>query len=395
MNDCPNSPQGASAWLLLAWLLATAWLTLRPEPAAAWAAAQSPWSCVACGQAGGADLFLNVALFTPLGWLLARRGGRLRSALLLGFGLSLAIEITQGALIPGRDAALGDLLANGTGTGLGWWLASCTASGRWPRIRRWLPGVALLAFAAALTASGVLLGPDWQGPAPLRLVEPPAFEGRPLYAGGVGGLRVHAADSTGQVLAEVALEWVAPDTGVLTPILRLEDANGWPLLAVDRRGNRLAIEARTLATRLRLRTPTWSVMVPPGTRTSDPLLLALHLGHGAARLDLIGPSAMTGLVEPLGAQHGWLLLNPFAPTSGRTPWLAWTVAWLAAWGLVLGVATRMQRRRLAWGLAAVVVLLVVARLFQAPTTAIELLGFVAGWLAGVSSARFRRPPAGA
>lgn len=387
--------QRASAGLLVAWLLVTGWLTLRPDPAAAIAAARSPWSCVVCGQSGAADLLLNLLLFAPLGWLLGLRRWRFVMAAMIGFGISLSIELSQGFLIPGRDAALGDVIANGSGTLFGWGLVRITRSGTWLRLRRWLAPLSTVAFLAMLVGSGDLLAPDWGGAPPLRLIQPPDFPDRPVYRGGIGGLRLRDPDDDGAARIELGFVWSAPDTMELTPIVRLEDGRGNPVVAVDRRGDRVAIESRIRAAVLRLRAPTWSVAVPRESRDGDGLLLSLQRGNGSVRLDLLGAAGGSHLEERLGAQHGWVLLNPFSPITGGAPWHWWTWTWLAGWGLLLGLAARMQRWRLAWGLAAIAGLLLISGGFGAPANPPEVLWFAAGWLAGVSSARFRRSPAGA
>ncbi|OAN38221.1 teicoplanin resistance protein VanZ [Chloroflexus islandicus] len=72
------------------------------------------------------DMLQNVLLFTPLGialhWLLAGMGagrrGQMVGALLVAGGLALAIEVAQ-LFIPGRTAALVDVLANAGGAALG------------------------------------------------------------------------------------------------------------------------------------------------------------------------------------------------------------------------------------------------------------------------------------
>ncbi|MFN8666708.1 MAG: VanZ family protein [Gemmatimonadaceae bacterium] len=78
-----------------------------------------PWTCLVCGAGGGADALLNVALFVPLGAALFGAGvGRGRS-LLLCITASAAIEVAQATVIPFRYPALGDVVWNGVGGGLG------------------------------------------------------------------------------------------------------------------------------------------------------------------------------------------------------------------------------------------------------------------------------------
>lgn len=76
----------------------------------------SPWD-FGCSALAGVDFALNVALFLPVGAVLARRWGRL--AFVVPLGLSIAIELLQAAPFVARDPSLRDVVANGLGGGLG------------------------------------------------------------------------------------------------------------------------------------------------------------------------------------------------------------------------------------------------------------------------------------
>ena len=104
----------------LLWLAVVGWSTLRSAPTQAPIVAALPWYCIACGQSGTADLLLNLLLFLPLGVAARGAGWPARRTLALVFALTLAIEVIQGTLLVGRDASLGDVLANTTGGMLGW-----------------------------------------------------------------------------------------------------------------------------------------------------------------------------------------------------------------------------------------------------------------------------------
>ncbi|MFQ5417795.1 MAG: VanZ family protein [Myxococcota bacterium] len=81
-------------------------------------------------NAYGRDALLNVVGFAPLGFfaaaVLRRRrwsaGSAVAGAVLLGFGLSLAIELLQ-VMLPGRVSSATDLISNVLGSGGGAWLA--------------------------------------------------------------------------------------------------------------------------------------------------------------------------------------------------------------------------------------------------------------------------------
>jgi glycopeptide antibiotics resistance protein len=70
-----------------------------------------------------AEALLNVVLFLPFGAALRWLRLRLPWAILLGFLLSLAVELLQRFVIPGREGELQDLVANTAGAFLGWLLA--------------------------------------------------------------------------------------------------------------------------------------------------------------------------------------------------------------------------------------------------------------------------------
>lgn len=111
-------------WLLLGYLAGVVALILlapfRLDPALLAGASWEPARATEFR-----DVVLNVVLFLPLGFLLERvRGGRLGVAgiMLAAAGVALAAESIQ-LMIPGRYAALSDILANATGAGLGAYLS--------------------------------------------------------------------------------------------------------------------------------------------------------------------------------------------------------------------------------------------------------------------------------
>jgi hypothetical protein len=83
----------------------------------------TPMFCVFCGTLGGVDFTLNVILFLPLGLALRWLTGRWATAAVIGGATTLLIETLQWRVIAGRDASLGDLIANLLGAMLGAWLA--------------------------------------------------------------------------------------------------------------------------------------------------------------------------------------------------------------------------------------------------------------------------------
>lgn len=79
-----------------------------------------------------AESILNVVLFLPFGAALRWLRLRFVWAILLGFALSLAVEILQRHVIPGREGELQDLITNTIGATLGWLLADRLSRNRAP-----------------------------------------------------------------------------------------------------------------------------------------------------------------------------------------------------------------------------------------------------------------------
>lgn len=89
--------------------------TLKPD-----GGGQSFSGCVICGERGLSDLVSNILLFAPFGFALARRGHPAVMTAAIGALFSLSIELAQLSIITGRDANIGDLVANSLGATAGW-----------------------------------------------------------------------------------------------------------------------------------------------------------------------------------------------------------------------------------------------------------------------------------
>jgi VanZ family protein len=96
--------------------LLVALLTLWPLPDQR---VSSPAWCIVCDADHVPNLVLNVALFLPLGVGLGLRGVPRLAALLLMALLTAGVEALQFHVVAGRDASLGDVLANLVGGALG------------------------------------------------------------------------------------------------------------------------------------------------------------------------------------------------------------------------------------------------------------------------------------
>jgi VanZ family protein len=71
-----------------------------------------PAWCIVCDEDDIPNFVLNIVLFLPLGAGLRFRGVPPAAALVLLAGLTCGVEAAQFRLVPGRDASLGDVIAN-------------------------------------------------------------------------------------------------------------------------------------------------------------------------------------------------------------------------------------------------------------------------------------------
>ena len=97
-------------------------LTLVPDPSQAPFAALTPFSCLVCGEHGGADVLLNLLLFAPMAAGLRLFGWSWRRCVAACAALSMTVELLQFTALPGRDASLSDLLTNTAGGAMGAWV---------------------------------------------------------------------------------------------------------------------------------------------------------------------------------------------------------------------------------------------------------------------------------
>jgi hypothetical protein len=120
------------------------------------------WLCVLCGELGSVDFVLNVLLFAPLGFGLSLAGVRPARAVLAMIAATIAIETLQVFVVPGRDASVGDVIANSTGGTLGYAVRSRLATLLWPRAAtaRRLLTAWLAAWLVLQTTAGYAVGPQ-------------------------------------------------------------------------------------------------------------------------------------------------------------------------------------------------------------------------------------------
>ena len=91
-------------------------MTLTPQ---AGPPAFAPSLCILCGEMAVQDTILNLILFVPFGFGLRLAGVRRHHVVAIAFCLTVAIELLQMHIIPGRDSSLGDVITNTLGGAIG------------------------------------------------------------------------------------------------------------------------------------------------------------------------------------------------------------------------------------------------------------------------------------
>jgi hypothetical protein len=305
-----------------------------------------PSTCPLCGVDSGADAVANVLLFLPFGAGLAASGIRARRALPLVAAATLAIELLQLRLVPGRDASLDDLLANAIGGAIGIALAR-----RWRTLVFPAPGAsAVLATVAALlslslsSATGWMLAPALRG-GPWSVHVPTAEGNSPAVLDArLGDLRLVdtvVLDPEGirnRLLAgeRLTARAVIPRATTGEPgVLVLEDEDTEQSLVDFRRAGRgVAFFVRTRTAALRLRMPPVAIrgFLSAGPRAGrDTVLLTGVVGRGV----LTFTAERRGLAQTrsvaLSPNWGWSFVIP-GYTYGPEVHLL-TAVWLAALAL--------------------------------------------------------------
>jgi len=350
--------------LALALILLT---TLRAEPSQLDRAAETAWSCVVCGEAGVTDVLLNLLLFVPFGMGLRALGLRWWHTALVAGGVTLAIEATQATVLAGRDASLGDVIANTIGGLLGWWLWGTRDRLRAPSPRRArVLAAALLLVASAtwlLTAWG--LEPEGSSDGPWVGQRTRVWSGHDPFPGALGLATISDIEipddplisrpvlSRGFTLSMLLMRSDSTTPTKPVSILRVVDRRGRLQLSVAQREENLLVSSRVRASRWRVRTPTWRFEHAMQVPTDVPWAMDWQWQHDRVELRSRSTRAGSNVATrslPLSVGLGWVFVHPFAAAIGSTAaW--WTAAWLALWFLPLGWCLRRLSRReaMVWG----------------------------------------------
>ncbi len=335
-----------AAWLGLAGALGLIGLaTLIPHPEQAALSRSTPLGCLVCGELGGVDVVLNLALFVPLGIALDRLGLTVLRCVVVALTTSLAIELAQATLVAGRDPSLSDLVTNSAGG----WIGALAGAGFG---RLWRPEQGLAERLALGAAAGWLLllaGTAWAvlpappGPA-LAIVEAPRLPLVDTFAG-----RIESVQVTGTIAARSLTVHASARldgwTDHLAPAVDLLGPRRIVAARLGQLGQKVTFGLRSNASRVRLRPPlvkVYRALPPAGGQR-------VELSGGMRGPLLWARAEAEGHVEaaelPLTPGLGWLLLLPLT----FYPFDYWpeltTAAWVALPLLLVGF---WAGRRAAW-----------------------------------------------
>jgi hypothetical protein len=358
--------------------------------------------CVLCGDAGLADAIANVVLFVPVAVAMRFAGVSARRTVALLCVVSVAIELGQ-LLVPGRDSAIGDVVANAAGA-----VAGVALVHGWRRRRR----SASRAAAAAALALGVVAGAVWilrprfpptvyWGQWTPRLGQFAWYGGRVLEAD-VGGTALpdgRLADSRavrGKLAAGEPLHLKAlagARTRRLAPIFSIADDRERGVVLIGADGDDLVLKVSSRAADLGLHEPElrWRRALA-GVAPLDTVAVVVGRGAGGYCVALNGRERC-GLAYPTG--EIWALAQPLPKL--------WGCARGALGSLflgVLGVSFGLLAPRRASGgvLAALLVagaVVLPPLVGMASTPLLQLGGLVFGILTGVLVPERRLPGAAA
>lgn len=326
--------------------------------------------CLVCGELGGVDIVLNLALFVPLGVGLALAGVRPRSAVVVAFALTLLVEVLQLTVVTGRDSSLGDVAANTAGglTGyvvarsFAWWFRPPAARAR-ALLAGWLVAVGTLQALASAALGSSLPPSTYYG----QLA--PALGGRPPYAGAIhsatlGGVPVPgtAFDDSERVRALLAPEGdgvldasfaaASLPEGPLTAVIRVADAEQREILVLGMDDGAVVFGTRSRGMEMRLRPLRIAIpRVGPGaadawTTIGDTILVSARQDRREVRLRVSGGSREGEVRHRLSPIAIWRLLTPWQ-TYEQGTWLGrlCDLAWAGSWFVLAGLWLRRSRRR--------------------------------------------------
>jgi hypothetical protein len=357
-------------FLTFAGFLVIAATTLVPIPRQAAASRATPVWCLVCGDLGGVDVLNNLLLFIPFAAGIRLLGHSAPVVTMAGALLSLAIESLQLSIIPGRDAALSDLLTNTVGS----WIGATLITYRTQILDPGSARAGRLAFLGALAwwvvqfGTAVLLRP-WVPSSELRAAWGRAVPGREPFSGrvtsatvsGVPVPRDGAALSPevsdrirqGRVHLELAFR-SGGGAASWSPLFEILARSG-TVLSVEAVGRDLAFQPPARSSALRLRRPALRLENALLPRRDLPVRLAA--GEGSDTLWAVWTAAGVrhSSFQVLSPSFGWSLVTPVWYAYGPEASLL-TGLWLVAWLLPTGywsARVRTGAASMGWLLAVV------------------------------------------
>jgi hypothetical protein len=306
--------------------------------------------CLLCGDFGLSDAIANMVLFVPVAISLRCAGLSGRWTIAIGLLLSCAIEFTQLHFVPGREAAVGDVLWNTVGTVLGGALV------------HWLPGRGRSgprAFAAAAATMAVIVVAG--------LVQRPTFPPTVYYGQWTADLgmyewyrgQVLSADIAGvplpswrlpdsravreQLLAGAPLRVRAvagPRSERLAPLFSIFDAAQREILLIGPDRDDLVLQVSTSATDVRLHQPDlrWRGAMA-GIAPGDTLDVEVTRARRGYCLRLNGRE-QCDLAHTAGRAWGLVEFLPHLPAAAQT---LLDCVFMALLGLPVGLLLRRSR----------------------------------------------------
>jgi len=325
--------------------------------------------CVTCGPYWLTDAISNVVLFMPLGVALGFLGRRVFGAVLIGAGLSLAVELLQFAGMPaGRTPALSDWITNSTGTLIGAALYALRTTLLGPSIQA--ARMLLIAWTgvmgAVLVAGNWLLSPSSPSVGATSAVERSTLPFTPGFgwytavpdSGFVNEVFIPHGGN-GPVIAQMS----RTDTIRLSVLVRGRDTRRGtvPIVYVHapgerraqvllgQRGNSAVVRLTLNAARAGLRVPELAlhdVFAPSARALETPVQLrATVTGRTLSLVAREGDGTERSTTLSLTPLLGWTLLQSVVRVdSAVAPLLTllWLLAWGVPWGYWLWRATRRE-----------------------------------------------------
>jgi hypothetical protein len=388
--------------------------TLTPQAFAA-SGVQEHW-CLTCSGESVADAIANLLLFVPLGLatglLMARRSSTVLRVVVIGFGISSAIEVIQFlGLIQGRYASLLDVAFNSTGALLGGVLALAAPTLLHPSERGarrlfmgWAVALHVLLFASAW-ALGRSTGTVTDVP---RLSSLPHTTGfgwfeQPVVSATVDGAQFERREGSGAIIVtasqrpshmlSVRVQGRDRRTTFVPMLFVHHVTDSAPHAMIGQRGSAFGLQVATNAVRAGLRMPLLTV---DGVRTrhgdkteaavNEAFPVELHAAINRKEWTLSarrGSSAelIESAVLRIRPSIGWMLLAPIRDANGTIAIVCTPTILMVLWLPLFYWARGGIAHRLGALVAAVIVALsglIVPAVWAglALPTAIDLVGLI-------------------